>query len=252
MTFTNAIDLQINAQKNGFVPIAIPPQHIPTVTSLIGYRTLQLPIKYLGLPLTHRKPTIALFTPLVEPVQRRIDKLNGPTLSISGRMIMLDSILNALPIYYMRVFLLPQGTIDRIITYTCQFLWRENKSFSDGHCLVTWQALTLPKKRGGIGILDLKAQNDVLLLRWLWTIHTYHNSPWATKLRTQLNIRSVSDLRSDAARSSPFLRDLYSLLPLFLSCTQPGVSGQAGLWLLTNDRHYSTKSAYDRLTNPGV
>jgi hypothetical protein len=131
---------------------------------------------------------MTLFTPLVEALQRRIDKLNGPTLSISARTILLDSILNALPIYYMQVFHLPQGTLDRIITYTRQFLWKGNKSFSGGHCLVTWQALTLPKKRGGIGILDLKIQNDALLLRWFWTIHTDHNLPWATKLWTQLNI----------------------------------------------------------------
>jgi Reverse transcriptase (RNA-dependent DNA polymerase) len=48
--FANLSGLHMNRQKSEFIPIAIPPQRIMTVTSLLGVRQLQLPITYLGRP----------------------------------------------------------------------------------------------------------------------------------------------------------------------------------------------------------
>jgi hypothetical protein len=63
--FASLLGLHINVQKNGYVPIAIPSQSVPTITNLLGYQTLKLPITYLGLPLTHSKPTNELFEPML-------------------------------------------------------------------------------------------------------------------------------------------------------------------------------------------
>jgi zinc-binding in reverse transcriptase len=83
------------------------------------------------------------------------------------------------------------------------------------------------------------------------TLHTEPDSPWATMLRIQLGIHLIEDLSCDTLMSSAFIRDLSSLLPLFRSCTHPLPSNQNGLWSLTKDGYYS-KSAYDRITHPGV
>jgi Reverse transcriptase (RNA-dependent DNA polymerase) len=68
--FADRSGLRMNRQKSGYVPIAIPRQHITTITSLLSVNPLQLPITYLGLPLTHRKPTNALFQPLLTALER--------------------------------------------------------------------------------------------------------------------------------------------------------------------------------------
>jgi hypothetical protein len=133
---------------------------------------------------------------------------------------LLNSIPNALPIYYMQAFRLPQGTINRIITLTRKFLWRGDKSFSGGHCLVSWGIITLSKKDGGLGVMDLRAQNDSLLLRWLWTMYSEPTSLWTDKLRTQLGIHSIQNLTDASCDSLPyFVQDLQTLNPLFHTCT---------------------------------
>jgi hypothetical protein len=160
-----------------------------------------------------------MFDPLLTALQRQLQRLAKSNLSIAGRAVILNSILNALPMYYMQEFRLPQGVIDRIITLTRRFFWRGSQSFSDGHCLTTWGALTLPRK-GGLGILDLRAQNDALLLRWLWTLHTEPSSIWSVKLGLQFRVQSIQDLLNiPPEAASYFVRDLQSLVPLFSVCT---------------------------------
>jgi hypothetical protein len=51
-------------------------------------------------------------------------------LSMAARMVILNSFLNTLPMYYMQVFKLPQEIIDKIISLTRRFLWRNNVSLS--------------------------------------------------------------------------------------------------------------------------
>jgi zinc-binding in reverse transcriptase len=185
-------------------------------------------------------------------VQRRLQDQAKSNLSLAGRVVILNSILNALPLYYMQVFCLLQGVIDRLIMLIRWFLWRCSQSFSGGHCLITWGALTLPKK-GGWGILDLRAQNDSLLLRWLWMIRTEPTSIWSSALHQQFGIQSVQDLLMVPPEfASYFVRDLQSLVPLFSSCTSIPQTNQSSLWMLTQDGCFSAKSAYEFITRPGI
>jgi hypothetical protein len=73
--FAEVSGLQVNLRKNGFLSIAIPPDLIPTVTSLINCESLMLPIQYLGLPLTINKPPKSAYLPLITNVQRRCEGL---------------------------------------------------------------------------------------------------------------------------------------------------------------------------------
>jgi hypothetical protein len=72
---------------------------------------------YLGLPLTHKKPNNGLFEPLISSLQHRLQGMTGSHLSLAGRSIILNSVLNALSMYYMQVFKLSQEVIDRIISH---------------------------------------------------------------------------------------------------------------------------------------
>jgi hypothetical protein len=75
--FASLSGLHINVQKSGYIPIAIPSQSVPTITNLLGCQPLKLLITYLGLPLTHSKPTNRLFEPMLLSLQRRLDSMTG-------------------------------------------------------------------------------------------------------------------------------------------------------------------------------
>jgi hypothetical protein len=121
--FTNTTGLHIDYHKSGFIPIIIPQHNIATIASISDrLLTITTSIKYLGLPLTHQKPTKDLFDPMLNAIHVKIERLNGPTLSMTGRIVIVNAVLNALPIYCMQVFRLLEGVIDRIISCTRRFL----------------------------------------------------------------------------------------------------------------------------------
>jgi hypothetical protein len=116
--FASISGLHINLQKSGFVPISLPSHNVQTVGHILGCQSLTLPLTYLGLLLTYKRPSNEIFQPLVQVVESRLQSWKGKPLSMVGREVLLNAVLNAQPIYYMQVFLLPQGIIDRLTQIT--------------------------------------------------------------------------------------------------------------------------------------
>jgi hypothetical protein len=139
----------------------------------------------------------------------------------------------------MQVFLLPKGIIDQLTKITRRFLWRGHESFSGGHCLARWDALCLPKKFSGLYILDLRAQNMALLLRWLWLYHAQRDSLWSQQLRLKLEITSLDELPNLTGKITFFIKDL------FCACLQI-------LWSKNVTGIFTSKSAYQFIINPDV
>jgi hypothetical protein len=47
-----------------------------------------------------------------------------------------------------------------------------------GGCLVAWKKTTKPKSQGGLGIIDLRANDIVLLIKFLHKFYNKANLPW--------------------------------------------------------------------------
>jgi hypothetical protein len=75
-SFARASRLQINLNKSGFLPVAIPQHLTPTLASLIRWDQLSTLIQYLGLPLTLKTPKSA-YLPLINNVHNRFEGFGG-------------------------------------------------------------------------------------------------------------------------------------------------------------------------------
>jgi hypothetical protein len=168
--------LTINLQKSEFVPIAIPRDVHSTITRLLGCTQGTFPMRYLGLPLSIKRPNKADYLPVLQKIQARLAGGQNTTLSLAGRKVLVNSVINALPLHYMQVFLLPQWLIKHIERTKRAFFWKGKGKCIGGHCLVNWTRVCLPIEHGGMGIRDLKIQNISLLLKWLWNLRTNQNS----------------------------------------------------------------------------
>jgi hypothetical protein len=154
---------------------------LPITKSILRCQQLTTLIQYLGLPLTIRKPPRTAFLPLISNVQGRCQGFANNHLSVVGRVVLTNSILNALPLHYMQAFLLPKGVTKTIQSITRRYLWQGTEpSFSGGHCLVAWRTMTLPKENGGLNIIDIRLQNKCLLLKWLWVAIKEPDSLWGS------------------------------------------------------------------------
>jgi hypothetical protein len=166
--FAKVSGLQVNLSKSSFLPIAIPSDLILTVTSMINCEPLTLLIQYLGLPLTINKPPKSAYLPLITNVHRRCEGLKGKNLSMAGRVVLTNSVLNVVLLHYMQALLLLKWITKQIIKIMRRFLWRGTKdTYSGGHCLVAWQKITIPKINRGLSIIDIELHNKALLLKWI-------------------------------------------------------------------------------------
>ena len=77
--------------------------------------------------------------------------------------------------FAMSSYLLPKTIVDQIDRHC---LWR-GSDLSNRKCpKAAWPKCCLPKKEGGLGILDINKQNESLLLKHLHKFFNKDNTPW--------------------------------------------------------------------------
>jgi hypothetical protein len=77
-------------------------------------------------------------------------------------------VLKTIPVFFMSAFLLPKWVIRKIDQIHYRFLWHGHKDMQDNKrpiYLANWKLITKPKKLGGLGIRDIEAANQALLLK---------------------------------------------------------------------------------------
>ena len=111
--------------------------------------------KYLGIPLLHKKLTLATCAPLLSKTQKRLSGWKSKMLNISGRTTLIKSVLSSIPSYHMQTMLIPKGIIKKIEQQSRGFLWGDETDMKKLH-LISWDQITREKRDGGLGIKDLR------------------------------------------------------------------------------------------------
>ncbi|KAG8098412.1 hypothetical protein GUJ93_ZPchr0013g35805 [Zizania palustris] len=57
-------------------------------------------------------------------------------------------------------------------------LWRGYNSGSTSHPRVAWKLVCKPKRKGGLGVVNLRTQNSALLLKHIKKFFSSHDIPW--------------------------------------------------------------------------
>ncbi|KAL4355205.1 hypothetical protein GQ457_06G010720 [Hibiscus cannabinus] len=119
----------------------------------------------LGIPLGHRRNSSALWDPMVCRFYKRLASWKTSNLSLSGKLVLIRSVLSSLPLYYMSIFRMPTKISWKLNSIMANFLWgggADRKKIIWVH----WRALCAPLASGGLGILDLAFQNRALFCKW--------------------------------------------------------------------------------------
>lgn len=132
---------------------------------------------YLGLSLGTTKLSVMDFLSILTRIEKRLMGLNK-LLSYSGRLLMVNFVLSALPTFYMCTLKIPASIIKQIDRYRMHGLWDGGDINRKGSCLVSWKKACRPKDQGGLGIINLRAHNNALLLKFLDRVYNNHDLPW--------------------------------------------------------------------------
>lgn len=165
-SFASSTGLKVNFSKSLLVPINLTAEKIAHLAATFGCSIGSLPFTYLGLPLGLTKPKIDDFLPLVTRCERRLTS-TSLFLSQAGKLQMTNSIFSSLPTFFMSTFLLHSTVRDQVDKYKKHCLWRGADDNNRINAKAAWTMVTRPKDEGGLGVLDLRTQNEALLLKHL-------------------------------------------------------------------------------------
>ncbi|KAJ1700191.1 hypothetical protein LUZ63_008703 [Rhynchospora breviuscula] len=235
-SFSSVSGVEINRTKTSFVPFNVSPEVSSRLQGLLQCPQSSLPLIYLGLPLTHKRPDRLCFQRLIDKVKGKLAGWKSSLMSRAGRTVLATSVLSSIPVFFMSVFQLPAWVITSIDQIRRNFIWKRNGVSGKGIPLLAWDRVCLPKKLGGFGLQQLKLQNISLLLRWIRRLYSQRTSMWYSCAR--LLFGKVDPLTPPLAWSkngSFFWRQIIALRFYFqISVTTQIHSGRNSLFWFDN------------------
>ncbi|KAL0292609.1 UNVERIFIED_CONTAM: hypothetical protein Scaly_2581600 [Sesamum calycinum] len=166
--FATFSGLKVNPAKSQIILSRAVQQQRQQLLDCVGFQEGSLPIKYLGIPLSSSRLTIADCRPLIDKVDTRLAGWNHQTLSYAGRLQLIKSVISTLHTYWASVFILPKGVLKMLERKMRTFLWQGPSG--EGQAKVAWDQICKPKAEGGLGLRSLIIMNQALILKQLWRI----------------------------------------------------------------------------------
>jgi hypothetical protein len=97
--------------------------------------------------------------------------------SHGGRIVLLNLVLNAIPIFYLSFMKLPVVVLKEIIRIEREFLWGGVLGGRKSSW-VSWKEVCKPRNQGGLGVRDVGKVNLSLLIKWRWRLIHSGNAFW--------------------------------------------------------------------------
>ncbi|KAL6199672.1 hypothetical protein ACLB2K_029455 [Fragaria x ananassa] len=134
--------------------------------------------KYLGMPLIHTRVNKHTYDEILEKIQNKLSGWSSKTLSMAGRLTLVQSVTASIPIYAMQTAKLPLSLCESIDKANRNFLWGDSNEKKKIH-LINWESVCKPKHRGGLGSKKTADMNQAMLAKASWRI--FQNDPglWA-------------------------------------------------------------------------
>ena len=156
------------------------------------------PFNYLGFPLGDHMNKRSAWKPVVEKIRNRLASCKAKILSKAGRLTLIKSVLNSLPVYYMSMFKMPKAIALKIVSLRRKFFWSGVTSEKLGCPRIKWSNIELPKELGGLGVGNIMHKNLILLFKWWWRFSESDNTLW------KKNSKIVHEIKGLKASSDTF------------------------------------------------
>jgi hypothetical protein len=154
------------------------------ISQLSGLQATQSYDKYLRLPTLVGKSRMQAFRGIKDRVWNCLNNWKTKFLTQAGKEILIKAVAQAIPTYYMSVFLLPKILCKEIEGMMQRFWWGHKDNTSRIHWM-SWERMGISKAKGGLGFRDLEVFNKALLSKQLWRLLQSPNSLVAKILKAK-------------------------------------------------------------------
>ncbi|MCH85694.1 LINE-1 reverse transcriptase like [Trifolium medium] len=167
--FELASGLKVNFWKSSIIGVNVPNEFLAMASMFLNCRIGRTPFKYLGLPVGANPTLTSTWKPMLDVIRGRVGSWGNKYLSLGGRIVMVNAVLNAIPIYYLSYLKMPAKVWREVVKIQRKFLW-SGLSNRSKISWVKWDDVCKPRKEGGLGIRDLRITNISLLAKWRWKL----------------------------------------------------------------------------------
>ncbi|KEH37317.1 transmembrane protein, putative [Medicago truncatula] len=179
--------LKINFFKSSLIGVNVETSFMDMACNFLNCSEGSLPFKYLGLPVGANSRSMSTWEPLVENLSGRLNTWGHKYISFGGRIVLVNAVLNVIPIFYLSLLKLPVQVWKRIVRIQREFLWG---GVGGGNKIswVKWETVCQSKRNGGLGVKDIRLMNVSLLAKWRWRLIDGDTALWKEALRAKYGI----------------------------------------------------------------
>eukprot|EP00253_Pinus_taeda_P016827 PITA_16827 len=185
--FAEASGLEINRDKSCVFIFNTMEQIKTHLTRLLGFKRGEFPTKYLGNLLDFTSKKLKNWQGVLEKLRNRVANWAFRTLNMAGRIVLVESVLQAIPIYPLSIMATPLGICSKIREIMRKFIWG-GANHQKKWALVSWKHLTERKEKGGLGLRDPEKLNKVLGAKLWWQWLREGNDLWKAIWRLKYNM----------------------------------------------------------------
>jgi hypothetical protein len=172
-----ASGLKVDFWKSCLIGVNVPNYFLQMASDFLNCRMGSTPFQYLGLPVGANPRLSSTWKPMVDAMRRRLQSWGNKYISLGGRIVLINAVLNSLPVFFLSYLKLPVKVWREVTSIQRNFLWgglADKKKIS----LVSWKDVCRPEKEGGLGIRDLRVMNISLLSKWRWKLLMEGDEMW--------------------------------------------------------------------------
>ncbi|XP_060211821.1 uncharacterized protein LOC132639388 [Lycium barbarum] len=147
------------------------------VEQITGFKRDQFPLTYLGCPIFHSRRKKGYYNDLIKKVKNKLQNWKGKLLSFGGKAVLINSVLQSIPIYMLSAVVPTKYTINELHKIFARFYWSTKEEGKSRHWS-SWDKICLPKEEGGLGFRSLDDVSKALFAKLWWKFRT-SNTLWS-------------------------------------------------------------------------
>ena len=187
--FCTVSGLKINMAKSTLLGMGVDEGTVISLADLVGCEVGGWPTIYLGMPLGGNPCRRTFWEPVINKVSKRLDGWKRAFLSKGGRLTLIESVLSAIPTYFLSLFRVPSGVTKELEKIMRNFFWKGADGDGGDH-LVSWKEVGRAKSKGGLGIGRLKEKNKALLFKWFWRFPLEQDEIWSKVIKSKYGLHN--------------------------------------------------------------
>jgi hypothetical protein len=189
---------------------------------------------HLGHPLIlPAKDRSAAYNFVYDKFKSKLSSYKANRLSHAARLTLIKYVFASIPVYYMSNIIFSKKFIAKLTAIIRNFWWTgvRDEPTTKSLCLRAWADICTEKKIGGLGIRNLQAINQGLILSATWRLAKEPHSQIALILKAKYHHDTSIWRAKTIMPKSAFWSAILKVKPLLISaCTYHMVDGNSSVW----------------------